>query len=396
MPTIRGNDNDNVLRGTEESDVVWGLEGADSFYWASGRGNDTYHGDTGGENYNSDPYAPGNPGGDRLLLDGNTGATITFRTTDAGSVEIGGSELKFDGFERFFGTGGNDVFLGRDAKLNTAGNGIPTHGLSIFAGGGDDSIVGSRFEDVIDGGSGDDTIKGGGANDFIHSNTGSDLINGGNGTDNIRWGNGDANHNPGNDTISGGGGVNDLINMWIKRGDITPGNEAAGIDGLSVKIDSVNGAGSMTGGASTTIGGNATVRFSNFELGWTHEGNDTLDASDATISGKGIGVNFNTRWGHDRLTGSRGDDTLDGSLGKDTLDAGRGDDQIWIGDGTNGDGERDVLIFNSGDGKDTVYGFDANRDVVSDGYRAREVSNGTLLDYGDGDTVLLQGVYDFI
>ena len=397
MPTFWGNDRDNVLRGRETSDVVWGLEGADTFHWASGRGNDTYHGGTGGEYYNANPYEPGNPGGDRLLLDGSTGATITFRSTDAGTARIGGNSLQFDGFERFFGTGGNDVFLGGDAKLNTAGNDIPTHGLSIFSRGGNDRIEGSRFDDVIDGGSGNDTINAGGGNDFIHSNTGSDAINGGSGTDNIRWGNGDKNHNPGNDTISGGGGAydNDLINLWIKRGDIAAGNESAGIDGLLVRINSVSGSGSMSGGASTTIGGNASVRFSGFELAWTHEGNDTLNAADATIAGNGTGVNFNTRWGHDRLIGSRGNDTLDGSFGKDTIDGGRGNDELWIGDGNGGDGDRDVIIFNAGDGKDTVYGFD-NRDQISGYNSAREDSNGTLLNFGNGDTVLLDGYYDLI
>lgn len=397
MPTIWGNDRDNVLRGTDQSDVIWGEGGADTFHWTSGRGNDTYHGGTGGENYNTDPYAPGNPGGDRLYLDGTTGATITFRATDAGTAVIGGNELQFNGFERFFGTGGNDVFLGGGAKLNSTGNGIPHHGLSIFSRAGNDSIVGSRFDDIIDGGSGSDTINAGGGNDFIHSNTGDDLINGGSGTDNIRWGNGDRNHNPGNDTISGGGGDydNDLINLWIKRGDITSANESAGIDGLRVRINSVDASGSMSGGASTMIGGKASVRFSDFELVWTHEGNDTMDASDATVSSNGTGVNLNTRWGNDRILGSRGDDTLDGSFDKDTIDGGRGDDQIWIGDGYGGDGDRDVIIFNAGDGKDTVYGFDS-RDQISGYDSAREVSNGTLLNFGNGDTVLLHGYYDLI
>ncbi|GGO32910.1 hypothetical protein GCM10010991_21350 [Gemmobacter aquaticus] len=394
MPTFEGNDRDNVLRGGEQSDVVWGYGGADTFHWTSGRGNDTYYGGTGGENYNTDPYAPGNPGGDRLYLDGTTGATITFRATDAGTVSIGGNELQFNGFERFFGTGGNDVFLGGGAKHNSTGNGIPHHGLSIFSRAGNDSIVGSRFDDIIDGGSGSDTINAGGGNDFIHSSTGDDLINGGGGNENIRWGSGDKNHNPGNDTISGGSG-SDLINIWIKRGDILPSNEAQGIDGIRVTINSINASGSMAGGANTTIGGPSSLRFSNFELGWTHGGNDTLDASDATIAGNRMGVNFNTRWGHDRLIGSNGNDTLVSDDGKDTIEGGRGNDQLWIGNGTGGDGDRDVIIFNAGDGKDTVYGFDS-RDQISGYDSAREVSNGTLLNFGNGDTVLLHGYYDLI
>lgn len=395
MPTIRGNDRDNVLIGTDQSDEIWGYGGADTFHWTSGRGNDTYHGGTGGEYYSSNPYEPGNPGGDRLYLNGTTGATITFRATDAGTAVIGGNQLRFDGFERFFGTGGNDVFLGGGATLNSTGSGIPHHGLSIFSRGGDDRIEGSRFDDIIDGGSGNDTILAGGGDDFIHSSTGDDLINGGAGIDNIRWGSGDKNHNPGNDTIYGGSGLNDVINLWIKRGNLSE-NESTGVAGLRAEIYSVNGAGSMSGGASTTIGGSASVRFAGFELGWTHEGNDTLDASDATISGNRTGVNFNTRWGHDRLIGSNGNDTLVSDDGRDTIQGGRGNDQLWIGNGTGGDGDRDVIIFNAGDGKDTVYGFDS-RDQISGYDSAREiVGQGTLLNFGNGDTVLLHGYYDLI
>jgi Ca2+-binding RTX toxin-like protein len=370
----------------------------DTFHWQAGMGNDTYHGGTGVERYDANPYTPGNPGGDKLILEGSVGARIDMRSTDSGSVQIGSERLDFTGIERIYGTSGNDVVYATNATVNTSGSGISAHGLSIFTGAGNDRISGSQFDDVIDGGSGNDTISGDGGNDFIHSNTGNDLIYGGAGDENIRWGNGDANHNPGNDTIDGGSG-NDLINIWIKRGDIYSNNDTVGIEGVSVTIDRVLSDGAFSGNASTGIGGTAALRFDNFELGWTHAGNDVIDASRAVISSSGNGINFNTRWGHDRLVGSSGRDTLDGSMGRDTVQGGNGNDRIWIGDGNRGDGARDVLMFRSGDDADVVYGFESSRDALDLGgrsYSATEVREGTLLNLGGGDSVLLNGVFDFI
>ncbi|TNH40287.1 calcium-binding protein [Paracoccus haeundaensis] len=398
MPTIRGSNGDDAMRGSGQSDEVWGLGGLDTFYWRPGMGNDRYHGGTGSERFDANPYTPGNPGGDRLYLEGSAGARISLRSTEDGVARIGNERVEFTGIERIHGTAGNDIVSAANASMNTVGGGKPGHGVSIFTGAGNDRIAGSRYDDVLDGGSGNDTINGGAGNDFIHSSTGNDRINGGAGQDNIRWGNGDANHNPGHDTINGGAG-DDLINIWIKRGDIWGHNEDVGIAGVTVTVDRVLSNGAFSGNASTTIGGDASLRFVNFELGWTHSGNDVIDASRARVSDSGDGVNFNTRWGHDRLTGSSGDDTLDGSMGKDTVRGGQGDDSIWIGDGNNGDGDRDVLIFRAGDDADTVYGFETGRDVLDLGgrsYSATEVRDGTLLNFGGGDSVLLHDVFDFI
>lgn len=397
MPTIWGTNSDNVLRGTSQSDVVWGLEGLDSFYWRDGMGNDTYHGGTGGERFDANPYSPGNPGGDRLFLEGSRGATIIMTETDGGRVRMGGETLNFTGIERIYGTSGDDFFSARDADLNASGRGLPSHGISVFTGAGNDSIIGSRHDDIIDGGSGNDTIRAFTGDDFIHSSTGDDLIYGGGGNENIRWGNGDSQHNPGNDTVYGGAG-HDLINIWIKRGDLSPQNEAAGIDGASVTINSINAGGSFAGTARTDVFDSAMLRFAGFELGWTHAGNDRVDASGARVSDTGMGVNFNTRWGNDRLTGSVGDDTLDGCEGRDTIRGGQGDDDIWAGGGTGGDGYRDLLIFRAGDGQDTVHGFEQGLDSLDLGgrrYSVAQTRDGTVLNLGSGDSILLEGIFDF-
>ncbi|MEE2861307.1 MAG: hypothetical protein VYB46_10915 [Pseudomonadota bacterium] len=398
MATIRGTSGNDRLTGQSGDDHVYGLDGADSFYWRGNLGNDNYYGGDRRDDYDANPYTPGNPGGDHLYLQGDVGARITLTTTENGYALIGDNRLDFNGIERISGTTGNDVVMAGRAAANEERDGVQVHGISIFTGAGNDTVWGSRFDDVIDGGAGNDHLAGGWGSDFFHSSEGNDRIWGDAGEDNIRWGNGDMEHNPGHDTINGGAG-RDLINLWIKRGDVWDDNEEVGIDGLTVKITSVNSQGSFTGHARTDIGGDASVRFTNFELGWTHQGNDVLDASDATVSANGIGVDFNTRWGHDRLIGSVGNDTLDGSEGRDTIDAGRGDDDIWAGAEANGDGDLDVLIFRAGDGADQVHGFDSGLDVLDlggRGYSASETSTGTLLDFGNGDSILLHGVYDFI
>lgn len=398
MAVLQGTAADDIIRGTGAIDALWGLAGADVFYWGSGRGNDTIHGGDIGDRYDANPYTPGNPGGDRLMLLGSEGARVTFSSTEAGSVRIGNAMLQFNGIERLFGSRGGDVIDGSAARLNAAHDGTPQHGLSIFARGGHDRITGSAFDDVMDGGRGNDTIQGGAGNDFVHSSTGHDLIYGGAGGENIRWGSGNNEHNPGNDTIYGGADY-DLINVWIKDGDIYPSNEAKGIRGASVIIDAVRADGSFDGRAYSDIGGAATLRFYEMELAWTHAGNDTFTAANATVAAGGRGVNLNARWGHDSLIGSRGNDTLVGDDGKDTISGGAGNDALWIGHERQGDGDRDVLLFRAGDGQDTVFGFEAGRDVLDlngRDYTARETDAGTVLNLGGGDTILLSGVFDFI
>ncbi|MTH79623.1 calcium-binding protein [Paracoccus aestuariivivens] len=397
MAIINGTNSSNTLRGTASNDVISGLGGADIFYWRSGIGNDTIHGGNAGDNYDANPYTPGNPGGDRLILEGNVGAKITFSTTEAGTVQIGSNRLTFDGIERLEGTSANDIVRGGNAKLTAAHDGTPQHGLTLYTYGGNDDIVASNFDDIIDAGAGNDTIRAGGGGDVIHSSTGSDLIYGGAGDENIRWGSGSNMHNPGNDTIYGGTG-NDLINIWIKDGDID--NEAVGIRGVSVTINNVSNAGAFAGTASTNIGGASSLRFSEFEQAWTHEGNDTVNGANATVAANKAGIIFNTRWGHDALTGTGGHDILVTDDGRDTITGGRGNDELWIGeDGRQADGDRDVVIFRAGDGNDTIFGFESDLDVLNlagRSYNARETGDGTLLSFGNGDTILLSDVFDFV
>ena len=389
MPT-NGND---VIRGPYNGRSVNALGGDDSIYWGRGDGSTTVYGGSTGEHYDPDPYW-GNAGGDRLYITGSQGVTVRFTSSETGIATIGNQTLKFFGIERFHGTSGNDVIDATNARIEPAHGSTPVHGITVYAGAGHDRITGTRIADFIDGGAGNDTIHAGGGDDVVQSSTGNDLIYGGAGNENIRWGLGD-NVAPGNDTIyggEGGEGIGDLINMWDVNADWTTGAR-------------VNFTSAESGIATTTMGGRtSTLHFYQFENCWTHRANDTISGANATIGGNMQGIRINTRWGNDVIVGSRGNDTIEGGEGRDTITGGRGNDLIsanteWYNRNAPGDGHVDTLIFRAGDGADTVLGFDTGIDILNLGgrsYTATENGQGTLLNLGHGDTILLSNVFDFI
>lgn len=56
-------------------------------------------------------------------------------------------------------------------------------GRNIFAGNGNDQVIGSAFADTVHGEFGNDTLNGRGGNDFLSGEAGDDSMNGGTGTD---------------------------------------------------------------------------------------------------------------------------------------------------------------------------------------------------------------------
>ena len=56
-------------------------------------------------------------------------------------------------------------------------------GRNIFAGNGNDLVIGSAFADTVHGEFGNDSLSGRGGNDFLSGESGDDSMNGGAGTD---------------------------------------------------------------------------------------------------------------------------------------------------------------------------------------------------------------------
>ncbi|MBD3884515.1 hypothetical protein IFO70_22490 [Phormidium tenue FACHB-886] len=202
-----------------------------------------------------------------------------------------------------------------------------------------DDWTGSAGNDTFNGLAGDDTCDGGNGNDNVDGGTGNDEIDGGAGNDLLAGGAG-----LGNDEIDGGRG-----------GDTIEGG--AGNDLLA------GGAGDddIDGGA-----GNDTIRGG--------AGNDTIVSS----SGK------------DRVTGDAGDDNIDGGSGNDQLAGGAGNDVIAGGTGKDrvlGGAGDDILVWNSGDGNDTLSGNDGLDTVQINGASATD--NFVLKDATGGSTLTI-------
>ncbi|MBU2958440.1 M10 family metallopeptidase C-terminal domain-containing protein [Paracoccus sp. 1_MG-2023] len=221
--------------------------------------------------------------------------------------------------------GVSDVFGMRGNLQIAAGTLIE----ALFAGNGDDRIVGNAGRNNIRGGDGDDRIFGNGGNDTLSGNNGNDLLRsmagnnrmaGGNGQDTLEAGDGRdwLSGGNGNDTIIGGSGADTLL-----------GN--GGADRLEGRI-----------GRDLLRGG-----FGN-DLIFAGLGNDSLHGDNGNDRMQGGN-------GNDLLRGNLGADLLQGGAGADTLDGGYGADILWGGAGS------DVFRFSFA-GQSPLGGADLIRD----------------------------------
>ncbi len=189
------------------------------------------------------------------------------------------------------------------------------------------------------GGAGDDTLTGGVGNDILKGGLGDDILTGGDGDDTLTGG-----------TASAGADADFLL--------MNPGSSD-----------------------DDTLDGGA--------------GNDVLDggAGDDTLDGG---------TGNDTLYGGDGDDTVDGGAGNDRLEGGRGADRLTGGRGADslyGGSGHDVFAFAVGDGADYIGDFEAGDIIeiagVPGGFGDLVIEQkgfNTVISYGDGDTIKLEGV----
>jgi Ca2+-binding RTX toxin-like protein len=97
------------------------------------------------------------------------------------------------GRQVIYGTPGDDNLDKNDVRRPYAIN----DSFQIVGGGGNDTITGANFDDLLEGGSGNDILSGGWGNDLLNSGDGDDTLDGGLGDDYFIGSNG-------NDTINGG------------------------------------------------------------------------------------------------------------------------------------------------------------------------------------------------
>lgn len=272
--------------------------------------------------------------------------------------------------ERAIGSDGDDTLTGNDADnvlrgndgndYSDGGNGND----ALWAGSddtGNDTLIGGNGNDTIGGGAGNDSIDGGAGNDLMFGGDGDDIVNTGNGANTIWAGSGD-------DQITGGDG-NDIMGGGLGDDDISGG---AGNDVI------YGGQDTETAGTNDTLsggGGNDVI--------YAAGGNDSVTGGD----------------GNDNLFSGGDNDTVEGGAGNDTLWGGGGDDSFTGGAGA------DVFYFGGSSGNDTVTDFDTDEDILdlSEAVTnfastadveaaASDTANGLLIDLGDGNSVLLEGL----
>lgn len=228
------------------------------------------------------------------------------------------------------GTGGDDVL---EARFDRASR--------IFGFGGNDTIRGSIFDDILDGGDGDDVIYDGIS---AGSTQDSDQLFGGRGNDRIFGGN--------NDLIDGGAGIDFAkVVAYVDTFGRAPG---------TVSLD-VTSSGSLDGGGTLTL--STGTRFTNIEqLHLTLDrGNDriTTGSSEDEIHAGAGNDTILTLGGNDLLFGDAGNDLLNGGAGNDRLLGGSGLDTLIGGAGA------DVFVLDQY-GSDAGGQFDSGLDRILD------------------------------
>lgn len=349
--TINGSIGDDRLYGQGGDDLLNGGLGDDTLGWdGEGQGQDGLFGDDGfntvevqGDNSDNSFVVSQNAEGDLTVTDGPAVLTVdrSFRSIivsgGGGDDTITVLEVNRAGLASISldGNGGNDLV---DASAAVVGN----VKLRLNGDAGDDSLIGSNFDDRIDGGAGDDSLIGNDGDDSILGGDGSDTVDAGDGNDTVNGGDN-------NDSLSGGagddsifGGLDNDTLMGDDGNDTLLGQFGDDLLVGGADADSLEGA----SGADTLHGGG---------------GHDFLDGgrNNDFIRGQG---------GDDTMLGDHGDDVIDGDGGNDEILGGDGDDTIMGGDGHDGISGGDGNDILKGElGQDTIVGGDGDDFIVGGG-----------------------------
>ncbi|MCW9683459.1 calcium-binding protein, partial [Dolichospermum planctonicum UHCC 0167] len=225
------------------------------------------------------------------------------------------NSTNFKNVESVTGTVYNDTINFSDLQV------APDDGLPINLEGraGNDSLVGSQYQDVIDGEDGNDTLIGGAGSDILKGGAGDDILNPG--------------YSQGStDTVDGGDG-NDLLQVDYS-------NKTSASVGIHLGFQNNN----VIYHRSGTNGDNyELVKFSNIE-----RFDITGTQYDDAFEGRSGNDTFNGGAGNDFLDGGDGNDILDGGAGTDTQIGGKGDDTYIV------DSTTDTVTENANEGIDTI------------------------------------------
>ena len=328
--TGTGNDLDNVMTGGSGNDIFFAGAGSDTLI--GGDGNDTLVANAAGPDQfaNTPDTLDGGNGNDTIYADsadtisGGAGFDVLLQINDNPmTIDMGATSIEYiqAGF-------GNDT-------INAA---TQTTGVQVYAGGGNDTITGSNFDDFIFAGVGNDTVVGNDGNDVILGDLGSDSLSGGAGNDSIYADNTDS-------FIDGGSGFDAL---YI----VTSGANSNGMS-IDMAATDFEFVADFFGGNDTIDGSGLSVGAEVY-AGWgttpspAARGRTSCGARPATI----------------RSSGNAGNDMLVGGTGSDTLTGGPGIDALYGNSGNGGDGVQDTFVFGAGWGTDFVFDFEHGIDKI--------------------------------
>lgn len=254
---------------------------------------------------------------------------------------------------------------------------------SIIGGSGNDSLLGGAGADALNGGKGNDTLVGGKGNDVFIYTAGNDVISDYAEGDKISIGaaiksvtldGSDVVFTIGKNTLTVVDGKNKTLTLINSKGKtyttvVSGATSLKVTDSTKSPVIAASDVGTINASSRTKaikITGN---KYDNVisdgkknDTIYGGLGNDSLvgNAGNDILYG-GFGKDtLNGDAGNDKISGGSGNDSLVGGAGNDTLIGGTGNDSLWGGNGN------DVFIYNSGDGKDIIYGFDKNDTLTLD------------------------------
>ena len=382
-----GSEND-VLTGGDADDQVFGESGDDRMIWNPGDDTDLNE---------------GGAGTDTVEVNGGNGSEIF--TTTANGARVRFDRLNPAPFSIDIGTSENLVvnMNGGDDQFSATGNLAALIKITVDAGIGNDTVLGSNGIDVLRGGDGDDFIDGQQGNDVAFMGAGNDVF---------QWDPGD-----GSDTVEGEAGTDSMLFNGSAGNEIFDisangsrvrftrnlGNIVMDLNGVeTIDLNTLGGTDSTTvhnmSGTELatvnidlagTLGGIAGDGAADVVIVEGTNGNDIIDVFGAGTSAAVLGVAaqvnikhsegandalvINALAGGDGVTattlpagvikltidGGADDDVLLGSQGADVFHGGSGDDFVFGDNGNDvaflGAGD-DVFQWDPGDGNDTVEG----------------------------------------
>ena len=294
----------------------------------------------------------------------------------------------------------------------------------IIGGAGNNSIYSGSSNATITSGAGDDSILNGGANVLIQYNGGNDIIEGFDDTSTLQIVSGSitsANSDGTDATLTVGTNTITLKNFY--ENTINVMNAAGTLETLSIPVmitgteeadeisNNFDNATIQALGGDDFIYNNSGADFVSIDAG---NGNDFIlnnnNYSSDLVYGKNVTINgeagndFIVNWGDDgllnggdgndtisnggensTLIGGAGNDSINNEVSNVTINAGAGNDKVIISSGA--EVGRNVFVYASGDGNDSIYSFARNDTIkIADGsdVKASVKSNDVIFNIGKG------------